>query len=134
LSIRSAAAPPSSERQALNAGRDDPAQRRELYAERFGAISGQAIGMTPVVGGQRFDPASFLQAQKRAIEGAWLQDCPAEAPDILDHRVAMLVTVRETQHDEQRDISEAAKVGKVVGHVTSPRRPLLSATICSTDY
>ncbi len=92
--------------------------------------------MTAVLGGKRLDPALLLQAHERTVQRARLQDRPAEAPDVLEHGVAVLLAIREAEQDEQRDVGEAAKVSKVGAHVGPPssstQRPHISRQLLST--
>src|SRR5690242_8587424 len=115
--VHSAALLPLAQRQTLDASGDNAPEGGKLLAQRRRASGRQTIGMAAVLGGKRLNPAFLLQPHERAVQRPRLQRRPAEAPNVLDHGIAVLLAIREAEQDEQRDVGEAAKVGKVRGHV-----------------
>src|SRR5689334_6953407 len=94
LSLHCAALLPLAQRQALDASGDDAPEGGKLLAQRRRASGRQTVGMAAVLGGKRRNPTLLLQPHERAIECPRLQRRPAEAVDVLDHGIAMLLAIR----------------------------------------
>src|SRR6185312_4955589 len=92
---------PLAQRQSLDTSGDNAPESGELLAQRNRSSGRQTIGMTAILSGKRLNPALLLQPHERAIERAWLQNRPAEAVDVLDHGIAVLLAIREAEQDQQ---------------------------------
>src|SRR5580704_19108935 len=76
-------------------GRADSLKRIEVHAQRRRPRRGDAVGMAPVVSGQRLDQAESLEPVQRTVERARTELDAGQLLDVLDERVTVLGTVGE---------------------------------------
>src|SRR6185312_11654455 len=86
---------PLAQRQSLDTSGDNAPESGELLAQRSRSSGRQTVGMATVLGRKRLNPALLLHPHERAVERTRLQNSPAEAVDVLDHGIAVLLAICE---------------------------------------
>jgi len=76
-------------------------ERAHLPLQMLATRGGKRVGLAPIVGSDRLNPAAFFETRDRAIQRPWSQVYAREALDIFHHGVTVLGAVGKAGQNQQ---------------------------------